>query len=93
VAEVNELAGPGKGVTVIKVDEGDAVVDFLAVKPNEKDAKLEFETQKGRQLHLSPAKYEVTGRGGKGHEMSRKDAVKEVQRAPLFIPLPEPKKD
>ena len=93
VAEVNELAGPGKGVTVIKVEEGDGVVDFLAVPPSQKDAKLEFETQKGRKLHLSPAKYEVTGRGGKGHEMSRKDAVEDVARPVVFIPLPEQKKE
>jgi DNA gyrase subunit A len=91
VAEVNELAGPGKGVTVIKVDEGDRVVDFLAAAPGHKDVKLEFETQKGRKLHLSPAKYEVVGRGGKGYEMSKRDAVKEVARPVTFIPLPEKK--
>ncbi|QDE67634.1 DNA topoisomerase [Myxococcus xanthus] len=91
VAEVNELAGPGKGVTVIKVDDNDRVVDFLAVSPAQKDAKLEFETQKGRKLHLSPAKYGLTGRGGKGHEMSKRDAVKEVARPVTFIPLPEKK--
>ena len=44
-----------------------------------------------RDRVLHPGKHEVTGRGGKGHEMSRKDTVKEVQRAPLFIPLPEQK--
>ncbi|MBU8894962.1 DNA topoisomerase [Corallococcus sp. H22C18031201] len=91
VAEVNELAGPGKGVTVIKVEDGDRVVDFLAVAPNQKDAMLEFETQKGRKLHLTPAKSEVTGRGGKGHEMSRRDAVKDVLRPVTFVPLPEKK--
>jgi len=90
-AEINELAGPGKGVTVIKVDDSDRVVDFLVVPPANKDAKLEFETQKGRKLHLSPAKYGVTGRGGKGHEMSKRDAVKEVARPVTFIPLPEKK--
>jgi DNA gyrase subunit A len=91
VAEVNELAGPGKGVTVIKVDEGDGVVDFLVTPPSQKDAKLEFETQKGRQLHLSPAKYEVTGRGGKGREMSKRDAVEKVAKPITFIQLPEKK--
>jgi DNA gyrase subunit A len=91
VTEVNELAGPGKGVTVIKLEEGDQVMEFLVVPPSHKDAKLEFETQKGRKLHLSPAKYEVTGRGGKGHEMSKKDAVEEVVRPIVFIPLPEKK--
>ncbi|MCE9666670.1 DNA topoisomerase IV subunit A [Myxococcus stipitatus] len=91
VAEVNELAGPGKGVTVIKVDEGDQVVDFLAVAPNDKEAKLEFETQKGRKLSLAPSKYGVTGRGGKGHEMSKRDTVESVARPVVFIPLPEKK--
>jgi len=91
--EVNELQGPGKGVMVIKVEENDRVVDFLAVPPGQKDKAIEFETQKGRKLSLHPAKYEVTGRGGKGHEMSRKDAVKELSRPITFIPLPEQKKD
>ncbi|MDY7225488.1 DNA gyrase/topoisomerase IV subunit A [Hyalangium rubrum] len=93
VAEVNELQGPGKGVMVIKVEESDRVVEFLAVAPGQKDRAIDYETQKGRKLSLHPAKYEVTGRGGKGHEMSRKDAVKEVTRTVTFIPLPEPKKD
>ncbi len=91
--EVNELQGPGKGVMVIKVEEQDRVVEFLAVPPGQKDRAIEFETQKGRKLSLHPAKYEVTGRGGKGHEMSRKDAVKEVTRPVTFIPLPEQKKE
>ncbi|MBN1208869.1 MAG: DNA topoisomerase IV subunit A [Myxococcaceae bacterium] len=91
--EINELQGPGKGVMVIKVEETDRVVEFLAVAPGQKDKLIEFETQKGRKLSLSPAKYGVTSRGGKGHEMSRKDAVKEVARPVTFIPLPEQKKD
>ncbi|MBM7114728.1 DNA gyrase/topoisomerase IV subunit A [Archangium primigenium] len=91
VGEVNELAGPGKGVSVIKLEAGDRVMDFLVSPPGNREAGLAFETGKGRSLVLHPGKHEVTGRGGKGHEMSRKDTVKEVQRAPLFIPLPEPK--
>jgi DNA gyrase subunit A len=91
--EVNELQGPGKGVMVIKVDDGDRVVEFLAVPPGQKDRAIDYETQKGRKLSLNPAKYEVTGRAGKGHEMSRKDAVKEVTRPVTFLPLPEQKKE
>ncbi|SEU29395.1 DNA gyrase subunit A [Myxococcus fulvus] len=91
VAEVNELAGPGKGVTVIKVDDDDQVVEFLVSAPNQKDAKIDFDTQKGRKLQLAPAKYGVTGRGGKGHEMSKRDAVEDVARPVVFIPLPEKK--
>ncbi len=90
-AEINELAGPGRGVTVIKVDEGDRVVAFLTSPAGKKDASISFETGKGRSLTLSPAKYEVTGRGGKGHEMSRKDTVKDVTQGVVFVPLPEKK--
>jgi DNA gyrase subunit A len=69
------------------------VVEFLAVPPGTKDRVIEYETQKGKKLALNPGRYEVTGRGGKGHEMSRRDAVKEVVRPITFIPLPEAKKD
>jgi DNA gyrase subunit A len=68
-------------------------VDFLVSPAGNKEAGILYETQKGRKLTLTPGRYEVTGRGGKGHEMSRKDAVKEVLREPLFIPLPEQKKE
>jgi len=69
------------------------VVDFVVAPQGNKEAGVAFETQKGRKLVLHTGRFEVTGRGGKGHEMSRKDAVKEVARAPLYIPLPEQKKD
>ncbi|MFL5421166.1 MAG: DNA gyrase C-terminal beta-propeller domain-containing protein, partial [Myxococcales bacterium] len=87
VDEVNELAGPGRGVTVIKTADDDPVVAFLCT--SDKNAKLELETEKGRKLELSPRKYEVASRGGKGREMAKKDAVKSVVRPILFVPLPE----
>ncbi len=87
VNEVNELAGPGKGVTVIKISEGDKVVAFLCT--TRKDEKIELETLKGRKLDLSPGRYEVTGRGGRGREMSKKDSVKSVARPIPFVQLPE----
>jgi DNA gyrase subunit A len=89
VAEVNELAGPGRGVTVITTGNDDPVVAFLCT--GDKNAVLTLETEKGRKLELSPRKYEVAGRGGKGREMAKKDAVKSVVRAIQFVPLPEQK--
>jgi DNA gyrase subunit A len=56
-----------------------------------KDAKIELETVKGKKLELSPGRYEVTGRGGKGREMSKKDKVKTVHSPIEWVPLPEPK--
>ncbi|MBL8939738.1 MAG: DNA topoisomerase, partial [Archangium sp.] len=85
--EVNELAGPGKGVTVIKVQPDDEVAAFLCTA--RKDESLSLETGKGRTLTLSPGKYEVTSRAGKGREMSKKDFVKTVVRSPLIVVLPE----
>ncbi|MFN7135125.1 MAG: DNA gyrase subunit A, partial [Myxococcales bacterium] len=87
VNEVNELAGPGKGVTVIKVAPDDQVAAFLCTA--QKDAALVFETTKGRKLTLSPTKYETTTRGGKGREMSKKDSIKAVAHQLIFVPLPE----
>jgi DNA gyrase subunit A len=91
--EINELSGPGRGVTVIKTAADDRVMAFLC--SSKKDASLEIETSKGRTLSLSPGKYEVTSRGGKGREMSKKDKVKSVTRPLERIALPEPpeKKD
>jgi DNA gyrase subunit A len=98
VAEVNELAGPGRGVTVIKTAEDDEVMAFLCT--SKKDAAISLETAKGRTLSLSPGKYEVTSRGGKGREMSKKDSVKAIVRPLEIITVPEsgankadPKKD
>ncbi len=86
--EINELAGAGKGVTVIKVAPDDHVVGFLCSA--KKDAKLSLETAKGKKLELSPGRYEVTSRAGKGREMSKKDKIKSVHRELQWLTLPEP---
>jgi DNA gyrase subunit A len=90
VNEVNELAGPGRGVTVIKTADDDEVMAFICT--SKKDASISLETAKGRTLALSPGKYEVTGRGGKGREMSKKDQVKSIARPLEVIAVPEDKK-
>ncbi|MGA9524858.1 MAG: DNA topoisomerase IV subunit A [Myxococcaceae bacterium] len=90
VAEVNELSGPGRGVTVIKVADDDRVVAFLCSP--EKKASLSMETLKGRNLELSAGKYEVAARGGKGREMAKKDSVKTVNQGLIWERLPEEKK-
>jgi DNA gyrase subunit A len=92
VDEVNELAGPGRGVTVIKTADDDQVMTFLCT--SKKDVEIQLETAKGKTLKFSPGRYEVTGRGGKGREMSKKDEVKQVIRPLDLVLLPEvPKTD
>ncbi len=65
--EVNYLSGPGKGVLLIKLGKDDKVLGFIA-SSGDRDL-LTVETTRGAEQTLSTAKYEVTGRGGKGREL------------------------
>ncbi len=68
VDEVNFLSGPGRGVILIKLTtEGDRVLGMVASK-GDRDL-LTVETSRGAEQTISTAKYEVTGRGGKGREL------------------------
>ena len=89
VKEINELAGPGRGVTVIKVPAGDQVVAFLCT--SDKEQRIELESGKGKKLSLGVKTYELAARGGKGREMVKKDKVKVAQRPIAFLALPEAK--
>ncbi len=66
-SEVNFLAGPGKGVTLIRLGADDRVIGFIA-SAGDRDL-LTVETSRGAEHTISTAKYEVTGRGGKGREL------------------------
>jgi DNA gyrase subunit A len=66
--DVNFLSGPGKGVILIKLtSKADRVLGFVA-SSGERDL-LRVETSRGSEQTISTAKYEVTGRGGKGREL------------------------
>jgi DNA gyrase subunit A len=68
VDEVNYLSGPGKGVILIKLaTDDDRVLGFIA-STGDRDL-LTVETSRGAEQTISTAKYEVTGRGGKGREL------------------------
>ena len=66
--EVNFLSGPGKGVILIKLQsDEDRVLGFIA-STGDRDL-MRVETSRGAEQTISTAKYEVTGRGGKGREL------------------------
>jgi DNA gyrase subunit A len=81
--EVNYLSGPGKGVLLIKLGKGDRVLGFIA-SSGDRDL-LTVETTRGAEQTISTAKYEVTGRGGKGRELLQRG-----QFIRVVWPLPEP---
>ena len=83
VEEVNFLSGPGRGVILIKLTtEQDRVLGFVA-SSGDRDL-LTVETTRGAEQTISTAKYEVTGRGGKGRELLQRG-----QFTKIVWPVPE----
>src|SRR3954449_11859682 len=81
--EVNFLSGPGRGVILIKLaSKDDRVLGFVA-STGDRDL-LTVETSRGAEQTISTAKYEVTGRGGKGRELLQRGQFTRV-----IWPLPE----
>jgi DNA gyrase subunit A len=85
IAEVNYLAGPGKGVILIKLDPArDRVIGFIA-SVGDRDL-LTVETSRGAEQTVSTAKYEITGRGGKGRELLQRGQFTRVLPRDAVIP-------
>jgi DNA gyrase subunit A len=83
VDEVNFLSGPGRGVILIKLtSDADRVLGFIA-STGDRDL-LTVETTRGAEQTISTAKYEVTGRGGKGRELLQRG-----QFTKIVWPVPE----
>ena len=76
------LAGPGKGVLLIKVGKDDRVLGFIA-SSGDRDL-LTVETTRGAEQTISTAKYGVTGRGGKGRELLQRGGFTRI-----LWPVPE----
>ncbi|HJZ78358.1 MAG TPA: DNA topoisomerase IV subunit A [Vicinamibacterales bacterium] len=80
--EVNFLAGPGKGVLLIKLADEDTVIGAIA-STGDRDL-LTVETTRGGEQTISTAKYEVTGRGGRGRELLQRGGF-----ARVLWPMPD----
>ena len=87
--QINFLSGPGKGVTLIKIDkQGDAVLGFVA-STGARDL-LTVETSRGAAQTVSTAKYDVTNRGGKGRELLQRGRFTRVIPPPVATPVLRP---
>lgn len=85
VEEVNFLAGPGKGVILIKIDPAaDRVLGVIASK-GDRDL-MTVETSRGAEQTISTTKYDVTSRGGKGRELLQRGSFTRVVRPAPEIP-------
>ena len=85
--EVNFLSGPGKGVILIKLAPGDDKVLGFVASASDRDL-LRVETSRGGEQTISTAKYEVTGRGGKGRELLQRGQFTRV--IPNEVENPQP---
>jgi DNA gyrase subunit A len=75
--EAPELANPGRGVTMIKVDEDDAVLGFGLGGPKVDDVII-AETESGKKIPVGPGRYHVTQRGGRGHHLAKRSKIASV---------------
>ncbi len=83
--EAAELANPGRGVCMIKVEDDDAVVGFGLGDPYG-DEIIIAELDNGKKVSLGPGHDEITQRGGRGHVVARKAKV-------VRVLSPEPPQD
>jgi DNA gyrase subunit A len=92
VDEVNYLAGPGKGVILVKLQKGDDRVLGFTVVTGERQA-LTVETSRGALQTITAGKYEPTGRGGKGRELLQRGQFVRVVPDDVAAPPPLTAKD
>jgi DNA gyrase subunit A len=82
---VNFLSGPGRGVILIKVKFPQDKVIGAMVSTGDRNL-MTVETSRGAEQTISTAKYEVTGRGGKGRELLQRGQF--VRVLPLEVTVP-----
>jgi DNA gyrase subunit A len=83
--EINFLSGPGRGVILIKVQDDDRVLGAIASR-GDRDL-MTVETSRGGEQTISTAKYEVTGRAGKGRELMQRGGFTRVIPGEVLLPV------
>jgi DNA gyrase subunit A len=89
VSEINVLANPGRGVTVMKTEDDAHVIGFAV------NAPLVLESDKGKTEEVRPLKKDRVPRGSKGRVVfSRKERVERIVTPPPAAPqLPAAQSD
>ncbi|MDX2019395.1 MAG: DNA gyrase C-terminal beta-propeller domain-containing protein, partial [Deltaproteobacteria bacterium] len=75
--DVAELAGPGRGVTVIKLEDDDQVIGFGLGKADA-DTIVRAETDSGKTHKVGPGHDEVVSRGSKGRAIGKRTKIARV---------------
>ena len=85
VNQINYLSGPGKGVILLKIKRGSDRMLGSIVSRGDRDL-LTVETSRGATQTISTAKYEVTGRGGKGRALQQRGQFTRIVFPAVEIP-------
>lgn len=86
--DISLLSGAGRGVMLIKLQKGDAVVGAKALYYE--DDYLIVQREGGSEYKISLGKYEVVSRGGKGFQLFKRGKVEgEVIQEPEIPEFPE----
>ena len=84
VDEVSLLSGAGKGVMLIKLQKGDAVLGATLL--GDDSDMLVVENKTGKQFEVSTRKYETVSRGGKGFQLFKRGQLERVIWAEPTLP-------
>lgn len=82
--EINFLGGPGRGVQAIKVQKKDTVLGS-AVSSGQKQGMRVYTTG-GRKIDVTPSRYKVTSRAGKGVEVIKRGGLSRIEPPPVEVP-------
>ena len=83
IDEVNVLSGVGKGVLGLKLADDDVCLGGALM--GGRFDKFVLETSGGKTMEFGRAKYEVTARGGKGHEAVKRTTFVRVVPPPIEL--------
>ena len=84
--EIAKLEGPGRGVTVIKIEDDDVVIGFISGRG--KGDKLELQTDKSGKDYTQVADpRQVKGRGGRGNQVVKRTDLVAVKQPVTIQPL------
>jgi len=83
--EISKLEGAGRGVTVIKTEDEDLVIGFIA---GAKSDSFEIEADKsGKKFTINADPKQAKSRGGKGHQLAKKVTFHVIKKPVMIQPL------
>ena len=84
--EISKLEGPGRGVTVIKVADDDAVIGFIAGRGKADTLTIAASTS-GKEETFTADPKQVASRGGKGTQVRKRTSFVLVEKPVTIKPL------